>query len=257
MQDTRPNTFGDRRRATPCRGLRLLVLVMMLAMLPARVTGSDARVLTPEEHVQWAAIGRVNVGGLKERATCTGTLVAPDMVLTAAHCVPLRALRPDAAEIVHFMAGWFREDYLAHRTAAAIHIHPDYRRETGTVGTLHADLALLVLSEPVPAEVVTPMPMAPMPGFADTIEIIAYSNRRPGAMERTGPCTGFAAGADTLAMTCPAESGNSGSPVLWNGPEGWSIVAVTVARNTGSGSVQSFGARIPDILFEMAGRERP
>ncbi|WP_367153196.1 serine protease, partial [Leisingera sp. F5] len=32
----------------------------------------------------WEAVGRLNIGG---RAMCTASLIAPDMVLTAAHCM--------------------------------------------------------------------------------------------------------------------------------------------------------------------------
>lgn len=258
MQNTVFALSADRHRPTGRRpGRCRLALAVMLAALPLVAAGQSAHVLTPEEHARWTAIGRVNVGGLKQRGTCTGTLIAPDLVLTAAHCVPPRALRADAPERVHFIAGRYRDTFAADRMASAIHIHPDYRRGPETMRTLHADLALLVLNEAIPPQAALPVPIAALPGFTDALEIIAYSNRRPGALERTGPCSGYAADTDVLSMTCPAESGNSGAPVLWNGPDGPAIVAVTVARNTGPGRIQSFGARIPDILFEMAGRKVP
>jgi hypothetical protein len=96
-----------------------------------------------------------------------------------------------------------------------------------------------------------------MPGFADDLEIVGYSNRRTGAMARVGPCVSVSVAEDTIGTTCPVASGNSGAPVLRRGADGRAVVAVTVATRNGSGAIRSFAVRPARVLFEMAGREMP
>ena len=64
------------------------------------------------EGLDLRAVGRVNVAGYDSRRMCSGTLIAPDRVLTAAHCV-LRGNRPVRLEDLHFVAGWARGEAVA------------------------------------------------------------------------------------------------------------------------------------------------
>lgn len=247
-----------RLRVTTSRSRRAAALSVFLLLLALPAAAQDEAVpLSEEEHGAWTAIGRVNVGGLNTRGTCTGTLVAPDLVLTAAHCVSPRALRDENPEKMHFVAGWFRDEYVAHRTAERIHVHPDYVRGERGIDTLHTDVALLELAEPVPDDAAKPMPIGAFPGFADGVEIIAYSKRRSGALARSGPCVSIVLADDLLGATCPVAGGNSGAPLLQEGPDGWAVVAVAVATNKGPGAFRSFAARPAEVLFELAGREMP
>ena len=64
----------------------------------------DDRVRVNARGPPWDAIGQVNVGGCRIAARCTGTLVAPDIVLTAAHCV-VEPVSMFAKTAVQFCAG--------------------------------------------------------------------------------------------------------------------------------------------------------
>ena len=77
-----------------------------------------------------------------KRSACTGTAIARDLVLTAAHC-----LIPGASNTV--LARGEGRDPKRIRVAQA-QAHPDFSLDAGP-STSAADLALLKLAEPLPA----------------------------------------------------------------------------------------------------------
>ncbi|MGL4281322.1 MAG: trypsin-like serine peptidase, partial [Albidovulum sp.] len=94
-----------------------------------------------------AAIGRISYGTSPEpgAAICTGVLVAPDLVLTAGHCVRGAIETP---ETIRFEAGWSAGGPTGQRQAAAV-ILSGQAEAKGLAG-LTEDVALIVLEASLP-----------------------------------------------------------------------------------------------------------
>ena len=212
-------------------------------------------VLLPEaEQAAWNAIGRVNVTGLDRRSMCSGTLVAPDLVLTAAHCL----FRPDGRiarpQDVHFIAGWRRGGFAAHRLAAELLPSPDYRPDTSPEPEAVAhDSAIVRLEAPIPAAEATPVALAGLPGGEARFSIIGYRRDRPHAPSRLDGCAIIWHGPGALGLDCAVMEGSSGAPLLWLSPEGWRVVGVMSASVAGAGEVASLAAiALPDVSAPRA-----
>ena len=112
--------------------------------------GRDDRVWIEPEAMPWSAIGRISFAG---GGSCTGTLIAPDVVLTAAHCLyegegPGGFDRP-----LDFRAGAWGLGELATAGIRAYYLPPgfdsDRHSETSEIDGL--DWALLYLDAPIGA----------------------------------------------------------------------------------------------------------
>ena len=104
-------------------------------------------------------------------------------VITAAHClynprtrerVPLRELR--------FVAGLRSGDYAAIRRIEAAAIPEDFVLDEGLeLEGVRADVALLALAAPVPADAVPPVGVGEGPAPGAVVDIVSYARERPHA----------------------------------------------------------------------------
>jgi secreted trypsin-like serine protease len=114
----------------------------------------NGEVTTDYPAVAWLVIVDADQGvGL-----CTGTLITPTVVVTAAHCLQQSPVR--------VVAAFFPDGIEQSFEGSAYALHPDYSPDT----LAYADIALLALA--TPASSITPMPLAatpPRPGRAGVI----------------------------------------------------------------------------------------
>ncbi|SFR10846.1 trypsin-like serine peptidase [Poseidonocella sedimentorum] len=197
-------------------------------------TATELPLLAEAERAAFRAVGRVNTGGYNSRGLCTGTLVAPDLVLTAAHCTGAAQDTPGHKIETVFVAGWERGEYVATRGVRAIEFHP-LGRPLGNLDFRY-DVALLTLERPITELAPLPTRPAPRAGPEDRsplhLGVVGYQRSRPQLLTGAFDCPLTGAGDGLIQFGCPVRSGHSGAPVLHrDSPRaGWAVVGVTVAR---------------------------
>ena len=124
-----------------------MLAVLLLSLLPAVERG--------EVDATMPAIGRITSGNLLVSRTCTGTLIGPDLVLTAAHCVY------PAGELTFDVTGEDGTSTVQGFGVATALAHPEFAPQGDDApndGT-HAlnDVGILKLREAVPDDVAAPL----------------------------------------------------------------------------------------------------
>ncbi|HEX5062677.1 MAG TPA: S1 family peptidase [Kofleriaceae bacterium] len=210
--------------------MRLHALIVTLAVgcssAPELATGTQAiRAGTPApDDNAVVAIGPAPVGCTEQLdARCTGTLIAPNAVLTAAHCARI------ARRIAVFVGADVARTGELHDVALSI-VHPSYQEGVAT-----DDIAVLVLAT---APSIAPLPLATTQtagsDIGRTVRAVGY-----GGTDETGNdigvrrqgTSGIAAVNGATFRTTPMPSitcsGDSGGPVLIDRGSGEEIAGVT------------------------------
>ncbi len=209
------------------------------------VIGADDRVPLVATGPPWTAVGQVNIGGYRRVGLCTGTLVAPDLVITAAHCLVDRhtgLVHP--ARHVHFVTAVDRGGFGEHATARCVRLLKDYRfvptpPRSGRLSArlpesaLATDVAAIVLETPLktsPAPVARDIPSNP----ATTLAHAAYPADRRFRLTAHVGCRRLPSEAATplWRTDCDTHPASSGGPVFVSRDGTLALAAVMVAAGT-------------------------
>ncbi|MBB4285227.1 trypsin-like serine peptidase [Roseospira goensis] len=186
----------------------------------------------------WRAIGRVNrnTGGF-----CTGTLIAPDLVLTAGHCLESGRVGQLPPESLHFVAAYRFGDYDAHGRIAAIH-RPVADGPRGDFALLRLTEALDIRPLPLTAPPADPTPIA----VHARVLLAGYSQDRPHLLAIDDAC--FMLGLRTDALwrhDCDGPKGSSGGPILVGAEEGGAPRVAGISIGFAAGGPHPRGVMVP------------
>ncbi len=160
----------------------------------------------------WEAVGRLNISG---RNMCTGTLVASNLVLTAAHCLfdPKTGRAIDPTKIV-FEAGLMGSRAKASRGVAKAVLHPKYQHRNSGTAQMGSDIAVLRLTKAISTREIRPLEMSWDANRGDAVGVLSYNYTHATRPNLEPSCKVLAKQSTTLVTSCRVEFGASGAPVL-------------------------------------------
>lgn len=208
------------------------------------------RLETQNEARGWQAVGRLDIGN---RGFCSGTLIAPDLVLTAAHCVYDRTTGDAyAPKDFVFRAGLRDGKAAAERKISAIAAHDGYKpAEALSAKNVSHDVALLRLSRPIPFSEMDPFALHTDVVKNGPVSVVSYGRGRADAQSRQRECQMTGRQSDVLIFDCDVTFGSSGAPVFSHLNGRGRVVAVISGMAQIRGKKVALGMYLPPLIAQL------
>jgi protease YdgD len=230
--------------------VKLVLLAMVAVVVPLQMAFGHDAIDVDADTFPWSSVGKIYNSA---RSSCTGSVIAPDKVLTAAHCLfnhaTFRFLQPDA---LHFLLGYKGGEYRSHARVASYVLGPNYKPDEVSKSIL-SDWAILVLTEPL-SKSTTPFTLAESPSVAgERIMVGGFSQRYPFKMTADTDCavrgvlpTGL------IVHDCAVMHGVSGAPLLMGTGQDVKVAGVHVATGGPAGSIAAFAVPVSSFAQQAS-----
>ena len=232
------------------RWISLSIMALVVASAAFAQDERLRRLNTGDDGRAWQAVGRLDIGGT---GFCTGALIAPNLVLTAAHCLYDKSTNERIDhKTVEFLAGWRNGRASAYRGIRRAVVHPDYEFG-GDVSSkrVHYDLALLELDQPIRNNAVKPFGTAARPRKGDQVGVVSYAKDRAEAPSLQEVCVVLARQEGVLVTSCSVDFGSSGAPIFTFKDGKAHIVSVVSAKAEVDGEKVSLGTALGAPLARL------
>ena len=211
-----------------------LTVVLVCGALP--VIGLQGHGLPVDPNaLPWRAVGKLQATSESLRVSCTGTLVAPAVVLTAAHCLyNPRTQRFFAPSDLHFLIGYDHGVFVGHAIGTRVIIDASFEATRPTLSP-GSDWALVTLDRALglPDRILAIGDHMPEPGMS--VSLGGFRQDRAYVITADTACRVTDSVSDrdgrrVLRHDCAATHGDSGAPLLVLEAGQWFVAGVEVAE---------------------------
>ena len=228
-----------------------IAVALTLAAGAAKAQTTNLRQLdTKNDALAWEAVGRLDIG---RSGYCTGTLIAPDLVLTAAHCVySKRDGKLVTPSEITFQAGLTHGAAAAKRTVSQVEAHAGYDptdRHNGN--NIRHDLALVRLAQPIPTHELDFFGVFPGSLPNGPVSVVSYGQGRSDALSRQNSCQVLGEYQRIVALDCDVTFGSSGAPVFTHLNGRGQIASVISGGGMYDGKRVAYGMSLPPLIADL------